>query len=101
MVACRLLDRDTCRCRDYDQRTQRVPDCRKLTASNLEATDWLPDSCAYQRLAAGKPLAWWHPLVSGDRETVHRAGISVRGLTLPEEDVHPDDRERMILDFNE
>ncbi len=100
MVACRLLDRHSCRCRDYRRRWQRVPECRVLTAGNLHTADWLPDSCAYRRLAAGKPLAWWHPLVSGDREAVHRAGISVRGLTLPEEDVHPDDRERMIIDFN-
>ncbi len=98
MVACRLLDRQTCRCRDYGRRTERVGQCLVLSASTVSAADWLPDTCAYRKLLAGKPLSWWHPLISADRETVHRAGVSVRGLALSEEDVHPDDWPRMILD---
>ncbi len=99
MVACRLLDRQTCRCRDYGRRTTKVSACLVLSAESVQKADWLPDTCAYRRLLAGKPLSWWHPLISCERETVHRAGVSVRGLTLSEEDVHPDDWPRMILDL--
>ncbi len=83
-VACHLLDRHTCGCRDYAHRQARVPDCVALTPATLAAIDWLPPSCAYRRLAEGRPLAWWHPLLSGDRETVHAAGVSVRGRAINE-----------------
>ncbi len=98
MVACRLLDREICRCRDYRRRTERVPECLVLSVATLPRADWLPETCAYRRLLAGEHLSWWHPLVSGDRETVHQAGVSVRGLALSEEDVHPGDWFRLILD---
>ena len=83
-VACRLLDLKTCQCGDYAHRRRRVPDCVSLTPAEVRAIDWLPPSCAYRRLADGKDLAWWHPLVSGDPDTVHEAGISVRGRAISE-----------------
>lgn len=83
-VACRLLDAGSCQCSDYPRRRQRVPDCVTLTPALVREIDWLPPSCAYRRLADGKPLSWWHPLVSGDPDTVHQAGISVRGRTVSE-----------------
>jgi uncharacterized cysteine cluster protein YcgN (CxxCxxCC family) len=88
-VACRLLDLGTCRCRDYAHRHRRVPDCVGLTPQSVRELDWLPPSCAYRRLAEGKPLAWWHPLVSGDPSTVHRAGVSVRGRAVDERAAGP------------
>lgn len=83
-VACRLLDLDTCQCSKYETRRRYVPDCVTLTAAEVRVIDWLPPSCAYRLVAEGKPLAWWHPLVSGDPETVHTAGVSVRGRAVGE-----------------
>ena len=88
-VACRLLDLGTCRCGDYAHRRERVPDCVQLTPAALREIDWLPPSCAYRRLAEGTDLLWWHPLVSGDSETVHTAGISVRGRAVSEKQAGP------------
>jgi uncharacterized cysteine cluster protein YcgN (CxxCxxCC family) len=88
-VACRLLDLATCRCGDYANRLRRVPDCVQLTPQALRQIDWLPPSCAYRRVAEGKDLSWWHPLVSGDPETVHTAGVSVRGRVVSEKQAGP------------
>ncbi len=88
-VACRLLDTTSCRCRHYAARRRHVPDCVSLTPALLDAIDWLPPSCAYRRLSEGRDLAWWHPLVSGDPETVHSAGVSVRGRAISERTAGP------------
>lgn len=84
-VSCRLLDTQTCRCTDYARRRKRVPGCVRMTPEVARTATWLPSTCAYRRLAHGEPLHWWHPLVSGDPETVHAAGISVRGRVISEE----------------
>jgi uncharacterized protein len=89
-IGCRLLDDKACRCCDYHNRTTRVDDCVRLTADNLADLNWLPPTCAYRLVANGQGLYWWHPLVSGDPETVHAAGISVRGRVFSDEDALPD-----------
>ena len=99
-VGCRLLDGETCRCRDYAHRTSRVKDCVRLTPRNIGRIVWLPPSCAYRRLAEGRDLLWWHPLVSGDPETVHLAGVSVRGrVGATEDDVRDDELEDRIVSW--
>ena len=83
-IACRLLDLGSCRCTDYARRQEKVPDCVTLTPASVATLTWLPASCAYRLIDEGRDLPWWHPLVSGDPDTVHQAGISVRGRVLPE-----------------
>ena len=84
-VVCDLLDLETCRCTKYDTRSQHVPECVVVTPANLDQLHWMPSTCAYRLLWEGKPLPDWHPLVSGDPDSVHRAGQSVRGWCVTEE----------------
>jgi uncharacterized cysteine cluster protein YcgN (CxxCxxCC family) len=99
-VGCRLLDGETCRCRDYPNRTAQVHDCVRLTAANIDELSWLPPTCGYRLLAAGRDLYWWHPLVSGDPASVDAAGISVRGrVSANEDDVADDDLEDQIVQW--
>ena len=87
-VACRLFDAGTCRCSDYANRLARVPDCVGLTPKKVHTLPWLPSTCAYRLVAEGEDLAWWHPLVSGRADSVHEAGVSVRGrITAVETDL--------------
>jgi uncharacterized cysteine cluster protein YcgN (CxxCxxCC family) len=99
-VGCTLLDGDSCRCSDYAHRLEKVKDCVKLTPRNIRRIVWLPPSCAYRLVAEGRDLYWWHPLVSGDPETVHAAGVSVRGRVGAREDaVREDEFEHRIVDW--
>lgn len=96
-LSCRLLDTDQCRCGDYSNRTALVDTCMQLTAANVGQCTWLPDTCAYRILAAGGELHWWHPLVSGTPDSVHEAGISVRGKCISGEYVNPEQWEDHVI----
>ena len=84
-VGCRLFNAGTCRCRDYTNRLAKVSDCVQLTPQNVRTISWLPSTCAYRLVAEGRDLFSWHPLVSGDAESVHKAGISMRGRVTASE----------------
>ncbi len=86
-VACRLLDEETCQCTRYVERSRFVPDCITLTPENVDKLSWMPSSCAYRLITEGKDLPAWHPLVAGDAQSVHWAGISVRGRVVSEREV--------------
>lgn len=97
-VGCTLLDGGTCRCRDYEARQARVPDCVRLTPEAVRRIRWLPPTCAYRLLTDGKDLPDWHPLVTGDPDSVHRAGVSIRNrLAGPEEDFAVDDLQDHVV----
>lgn len=98
-IHCRMLDAGACRCSDYEHRSEHVPDCIQLTPQNVRTLSWLPVSCAYRLIAEGRDLYWWHPLVSGDPETVHQAGISIRGRTVDEMAVPFEDWEDHIVEW--
>lgn len=83
-VACKLLDLQTCQCADYRGRRAIVPECLRLTPNKIDEYVWLPSTCAYVLRAAGKPLPEWHYLVSGSRQTIHDAGMSVKGRAISE-----------------
>lgn len=98
-VGCRLLDDNTCRCGQYALRRQMVPGCVVITPENLEEiADWMPGNCAYRLLYEGRKLPLWHPLISGNPDSVHVAGISMRGKTLAEYDIDEDDLEDHLIE---
>ena len=98
-VACRLLDTATARCSDYRGRKAFVPDCLRLTPAIVARVTWLPGTCAYRLRHEGKPLYDWHPLISGDPDSVRRARISVVGRVVSE--IHAGPLEHHIVDWGE
>lgn len=98
-VVCRYMDQQTCRCTDYPNRHQNVPDCVFLTPGLARKADWLPSTCAYRLLAQGKDLPWWHPLKTGDPLSTKKAGASVYGKVVSETEVDEDDLEDMVVDW--
>jgi uncharacterized protein len=96
-VACRLLDHKTCRCTDYAHRLKQVPDCLSLKPEDVAEFHWLPVTCAYRLIAEGSPLPEWHPLVSGDPDSVNKAGISVAGRVLSETEIDEDDYQEQVI----
>ncbi|WP_420003538.1 YcgN family cysteine cluster protein [Arenibacterium sp. LLYu02] len=98
-VACRLLDDNSCQCAHYETRHAFIPECIVLKPENLDThAYWMPQTCAYRLLWEGKSLPEWHPLLTDDPESVHQAGVSVRGITVSEFDVPIDDWEDYIIE---
>ncbi|WP_417714597.1 YcgN family cysteine cluster protein [Pseudophaeobacter arcticus] len=98
-VACRLLDDQSCQCAHYETRHSFIPECIVLKPENLDThAYWMPQTCAYRRLWEGKSLPDWHPLVTGDPDSVHRAGVSVRGMTVSEFDTPLEEWEDYIIE---
>lgn len=96
-VACRFLDQDSCQCQTYSTRQQQVEACVVLTPETVRSTYWLPETCAYRLIDEGLPLFDWHPLVSGDPDSVHKAGMSVVGKVIDERKVNLDDLEDYVV----
>lgn len=96
-IHCTLLDGESCRCSDYPNRRDTVPECIQLTPEAVHDIGWLPPTCGYRLVRDGEDLYWWHHLLSGDPETVHMAGISGRGRMVSEDGVHVDDFEDYLV----
>ncbi|MEH6556640.1 MAG: YcgN family cysteine cluster protein [Oceanicoccus sp.] len=99
-VVCRYMD-EQCRCTEYQRRNELVPNCVWLRPEDVKEFHWLPSTCAYRLVSEGKPLESWHPLISGSPDTVHSAGISIKGRALSEEYVHPDGLDEHIINWVE
>lgn len=97
-VACAFLDIEQCRCARYDERFAIASNCLSLTPATVGQYHWLPDTCAYRRIAEGRDLESWHPLISGDRESVHTAGISIRHKVLSAGFVHSEDLDAYVIE---
>ncbi|MGY8896183.1 MAG: YcgN family cysteine cluster protein [Gammaproteobacteria bacterium] len=98
-VVCHYMDEETCQCPHYDNRQKFVPDCLTIYPDWGEKFNWLPNTCAYRLLHEGKPLFDWHPLISKDPQSVHLAGISVRGRTFSDDKINEDEIELHIVDW--
>lgn len=100
-VRCQHLDESSCRCTDYPQRSVLMPNCIHLEPEEVPGYDWLPSTCAYRLRANNEPLPDWHPLVTGDPQSVHQAGVSIKGRSISDEFVHPDGFEEHIIHWVE
>ncbi len=96
-VVCDLINLDNCHCTRYTERCTLVPDCLDLKQHDFTEYTWLPTTCAYRLLADGEPLPDWHPLLSGDPNSVHEAGVSIRSYAMKESDVN--DPEEHIIEW--
>lgn len=98
-VVCDLIKLESCRCSRYLERSTLVPECINLKQNSFKEYTWLPTTCAYRLLADGKPLASWHPLITGDPDSVHEAGVSIRSYAIKESRIGDDDVQDYILDW--
>lgn len=97
-VSCHLLDIESCRCKDYQNRLDKVSMCLKLSADKMDLMRWLPTHCAYRLISEGKKLQPWHPLISGDSESVHKMCVSVKSFAQSEEFIHPEQLADHVMD---
>ena len=100
-VACQLLDAETGRCKRYAQRFEVVEHCLDVRQMRSSELAWMPRTCAYRRLAEGKPLPAWHPLLTGDLQSVVAAVVAVAGRTISENTANLDNLETEIIGWVE
>lgn len=100
-IACRLLDDQTGRCRNYAGRTEAVSDCLSVRPLTDAKRQWLPDSCAYRRIDEGRGLPEWHPLVTGDPLSAVHHGRSVVGKTHSECDLPVHEWPEYVIDLDD
>lgn len=101
-IVCRYFDEPSHRCNCYADRERLVPECLNVKRMNIvKNLHWMPSTCAYRLRAEGKPLAEWHPLISGSRRQIEEAGIAIGGQVLSEEYVHPDGYQEHIIKWVE
>ena len=100
-VACKQLDITQCRCNDYPNRKQLVPECIELTPADVDEFHWLPNTCAYRLIHEGKPLPQWHHLITGDPKSIHKARQSIKGRAISEHVVFQEDLEEYIIHWVE
>ncbi len=96
-IACRFLDLDRCTCTVYEKPFYTVPACEKMTPENIGSLRWLPATCGYRSVAEGRDLEWWHPLISGNPDTVHQAGVSIRNKAVSEASIGLNEFEKYIM----
>ncbi|MFT0214031.1 YcgN family cysteine cluster protein [Pseudomonas sp. F1_0610] len=96
-IACKLLDLTTCKCTNYENRKNYVPDCIQLTPEHTADFHWLPNSCAYRLVSEGKDLPIWHHLICENPDAVHTERISQSGRMLSEQDVNENDWEQHLI----
>lgn len=96
-IVCCYLEEESCLCTDYANRNVNVPNCVQLNIENIDKFRWLPDTCAYRLLSEKKDLAWWHPLIAGEREAIREAGITITGKVIDERYVHPEGHDEYII----
>lgn len=97
-LSCKLLDTQSCRCQGYEKRFDLVPECVDVLAHDLSDLVYMPSTCAYRLVFEGKDLAAWHPLVSGSKNSVHHAHMSVRDRAICETSVPEDDWDLYVID---
>ncbi|AWB67927.1 YcgN family cysteine cluster protein [Saccharobesus litoralis] len=97
-IVCQYINDKTCVCTCYSKRQKLVPDCVKLTKDNLKDVFYMPPSCTYRRLQEGKDIPSWHPLLNkGKKTAMHKAGMSIRGKTIKDNQIDMEDFEDRIV----
>ncbi len=96
-AVCDLIDLDSCRCTRYSERCTLVPECIDLKQHDFAEYNWLPTTCAYRLLTDGLPLPDWHPLISGNPDSVKDAGVSISSYAIKESQV--EDFEDHVIGF--
>ena len=99
-VVCDLLDKGSCKCTDYMNRSNRVPTCMTMTKENVEeCAEFAPTSCAYRLLLIGEDLPEWHHLNTGDSQSIHDRDKSVRGRVRHQKDIDLEKIEDFVVDW--